>query len=291
MSNPRWSYSRFSTFKSCKNKYKLQYLDQFVVIGREVDVADKGLSIHQIAEQLNSEMTFEQLMDIAKKDLETRSFDQEKFPVIKAIPRLWEWYQEFIVPFEKSGFRLYKESWERGIIEEQNFVGALDTLLIKEETNDIRIYDFKTAKTANASTYKSQLYLYTYLIAKRLGIEDFSNKIKLFVFFPLSDLKDEEVSDKEFAKKQAMKMMKQIVFTNEDILSNIEDIRSSIIEDSKTDWANSDPRELAQMSYSCSWCGFCGNKTYCPLSYESGLRFPRKASVLTKESADKLKNG
>jgi hypothetical protein len=286
MANSRWSYSRFSTFNSCQNKYYLQYIKELVVIGKEIEVQDKGLSVHQIAEQMNSKLSFEELMEIAKKDLGERSFDQEKFPVIKAIPRLYEWWQEFIVPYEQKGFELKKESWERGIIANQPIVGALDTLLINEKSKDIRIYDFKTAKTPNASTYQKQLILYAYLIGKRLNIDNISDKVKIFVFFPLANIIEEEVSNKEIAKKQAMKMMKQIIYTDEDIINIILEFEDIIKKDLTIDWNNINPMEIAQLSYGCSWCNFAGNKQYCPLSYNSGLRFSRKAKVLTKQEKE-----
>jgi hypothetical protein len=280
--NPRWSYSRFSTFSSCQNKYNLTYQKELVVVGKEIAVQDKGLSVHQIAEQMNSNLSYEELLEIAKKDLEGRAFDQEKFPILKAIPRLYEWWQEFIVPFEKNNFKLEKEHWERGTLLDKQVVGALDTLLINEISKDIRIYDFKTAKTANASTYQKQLIFYAYLIGTRLGIRNIPEKIKLFVFFPLANLLNEEVSDREIAKKQAMKMMKQIIYTNDDINTIVSEFEDIIKKDETIEWEKSDARETAQLSFYCSWCDFAGNKQYCPLSYESGCRFPRKAKIIHK---------
>jgi hypothetical protein len=260
----------------------LSYRQELSVIGREVAVQDKGLSIHQIAEQMNSSLSYEELLKIAQKDLEGRNFDQEKFPVIKVIPRLYEWWQEFIVPYEKKGFKLFKESWERGTIAEKPVVGALDTCLINESTKEVRIYDFKTPKTPNVSNYQKQLLLYANLIGERLGIANKSEKIKLFIFFPLADMKDDEFSDREIAKKQAMKMMKQIVYTDEDINNVISEFENIIKEDLSLEWDKLSPKDLAQLSFSCSWCDFLGHREYCPLSYESSYRFPRKAKVLTK---------
>jgi hypothetical protein len=287
--NNRWSYSRFSTYSSCKNKYFLTYIKELIVIGKESELADKGLSFHEIAEQMNSQISYEDLIEIAKKDLAGRAFDQEKYPVLKAIPRLYQYWQEFIILYEQTGFKLYKENWERGIIGGKNIVGALDTLLINEETKEVRIYDFKTGKTANTSGYKNQLLLYAYLIGKRLGITDFASKIKLFVFFPLAGLLDEETTDETVAKKMANKMMKQIVYSNEDVQENILNFEIIIAEDAKTDWENQDPMKTAQMSYACSWCNFAGSKQHCPVSYMSGCRFPRSAKIMTKEEYEKTK--
>jgi hypothetical protein len=290
MANPRWSYSRFSTFSSCQNKYNLSYQKELSVIGKEIAVQHKGLAFHEIAEMMNSKLSYEELMIMAQKKIDGKEFDQEKFPVIKAIPRLWEWWQEFVTPFENQGYQLKKESWENGIIADKKIVGALDTLLIDEIKKEVRIYDFKTPKTPNASNYSKQLILYAYLIGTRLGIKNISEHVKLFVFFPLANLKDEELTDKAEAKKQAMKMMKQIDFTEDDIYNVVTEFEEIIKLDATIDWENADPRMLAQLNFTCSWCDFAGNKQYCPISYESGCRFPRKAKVITKEERDAQKN-
>jgi len=290
MSNPKWSYSRFSTFQSCRNKYNLQYIKELIVIGKEVEVADKGLSFHQIAEQMNSKISLEELTSIAIKDLKDREFDQEKYPILKAIPRLYCWWHEFIIPFENQGFTLYKETWERGIILEKPIVGALDTLLINDKTKEVRIYDFKTGKKPDASSYKNQLLLYAYLIGKRLNIEKISEKIKIFVFFPLANIDDNEVTNIDLAKKQSMKMMKQIIYSEEDVLKTLSEFEEIIKEDSTINWEKADPRIDAKISFACSWCNFAGSKQYCPISYDSGCRFPRKAQIMTKEEYEKIKN-
>jgi hypothetical protein len=288
--NQKWSHSRFNTFNTCKNKYKLQYLAQLIVTGKEIEVTDKGLSLHNIAEQMNSKISLEELIEIAKKDLEERKFDQEKFPILKIIPRFFEWWQEFVIPFENNGFKLYKESWEKGTILDKNVVGALDTLLINESTKEIRIYDFKTPKTPNTASYKNQMLLYAFLISRRLKIDNIAEKIKIFIFFPLANIDDDEINNKELAKKQAMKMMKQIIFSDEDIRKIITEYETMIIEDESIDWSLANPMEDAKLGYYCSWCQFAGSKKYCPVSYESGCRLSRSVKIMTKEEYEKTKN-
>jgi hypothetical protein len=287
---PNWSYSRFSTFTSCQNKYLLNYIKELVVVGKEIEVQSKGLALHSIMEFMNSKLSYDELISLAQKNIGEREFDKEKYPVIKTLPRIWEWWREFVIPYENQGFTLLKESWENGTIAEKKIVGALDTLLIKEDTREVRIYDFKTPKNANASSYQKQLILYAYLIGKRLEIDNIPKHIKLFVFFPMADLKDEELTDSELAKKQAMKMMKQIIYTKDDIDKIIHEFEEIIKLESTIDWEKADPRQTAQISFSCQWCSFCGMKKYCPISYESGFRAPRSAKVFTKEEYEKQKN-
>jgi hypothetical protein len=286
--NPKWSASRFGTWLGCKQKYKLNYIDELVVVGRDAEVTTKGLSFHQIAENMDSSKTEADLYKMAQEVLGTFDFDKEKYPVIKAIPRFYMWWQEYIKKYEDQGYTLYRENWENSKIDDQPLVGAIDVLLINEKTNDVRIYDYKTGSTAKISGYENQLLLYVYMIAKRLGITDYS-KIQTYLFFPLAGLKDEDNDDpKKTTEKMMLKTMKQLVFSEQDVKDVITNFEGIIKETGKIDWKNFDPVQNATMSFACSFCGFVGHPKHCPLSYQSNCRFPRKATVMTKEESKKL---
>lgn len=279
----RWSYSRFSTYKSCKNKYFLTYIKKLTVVGLKEELASKGLSFHEIAEKMNSNLSLEELMNIAKKDLEERDFDQSEFPILQTIPRLYQFWQNFIIPYENQGYKLIKESEEFGKIGDTDLIGYIDSLLINEQEKKAIILDFKTGKTPNTSSYKSQLLLYAYMIGKKLGITNFADNIKLYVFFPLASSSEEESSNSDLAKEMALKMIKRIIYTNEDVENNINDFDAILKEEKELDWEKQNITDLSNFSFACNWCPFAGNKQYCPLSYERGKRFLRSAKVLTRE--------
>jgi len=284
MANPRWSASRFGTFKGCKNKYNIVYIKELVVSGRESPLAAKGLSFHEIAEWMDSSKTLRGLTTFAKKKLKDATFDQEKYPIIKAIPRFYYWWQDYIKKYEEQGFELFRENWEYGKIDEHNVIGAIDVLLINPKTKEVKIVDYKTSSQAKLNGYENQLLLYVYLLSKRLKIkeEDITKKIETYGFFPLAGLKDEELSDPEIAKKMMMKNMKQLVYTIEDVDNALKEFRDIIKESDNTDWENIDPKEAATMSFACSFCDACGHQLLCPISYQAGLRFPRKAKIHLK---------
>jgi hypothetical protein len=286
--NNRWSASRFSCFTGCKQKYYLTYIRELVVIGREAEVATKGLSFHQIAEEMDSSKSEQDLFTIAEKILDEANFDKEKYPVIKSIPRFYLWWQTYIKPYEDKGWTLSKENWENGKIDESPLVGAIDVLLISPDKKEAIIIDYKTAATAKADGYKQQLLLYTYMIAKRLKIKDYT-KIKCYVFFPLSGLKEENNDDpKKTTEIMMQKTMKQILFTSEDVDATISEFKQIVDASSKTDWDHWDSTTGSTLSYSCSFCAFLGNKECCPESYNHSFRFPRRAKVLTKLEAKAL---
>jgi hypothetical protein len=286
--NNRWSASRFGTWLGCKQKYKLVYNDELVVIGRDAEVATKGLAFHEIAEHMDSTKTEADLYEMAKEVLGTKDFDQEKYPVIKAIPRFYMWWQEYVKKYEDQGYTLYRENWENSKLDDKPLVGAIDVLLINEKTKDVRIYDYKTGSTAKIAGYENQLLLYVYMIAKRLGISDYS-KLQTYLFFPLAGLKDENNEDpKKTTEKMMLKTMKQLIFTEQDVNDVITNFKNIINETESIDWDKWDAVQNATMSFACSFCSFVGHSKHCPLSYASNCRFPRKAVVMTKEEAKKL---
>jgi hypothetical protein len=286
--NPNWSASRFGTFSGCKNKYKLTYIDSLVVVGKDSELASKGISFHSIAEAMDSSKTIDEITKEAVSVLSDTTFDQEKYPVLKSIPRFFLWWKEYVTKFEDAGYKLSKENWERGEILGNPIVGAIDLLLINYKTKEYRIYDYKTGATAKIAGYENQLLLYAWMVGKRLELTDdeIAEKCKLYVFFPLAGLKDETPDNTE---KMMLKNMKQLVFTTHDIEETINFFSSVILESEKTDWDKFDPVANSTMSFACSFCGFCGNKDYCSTTYTAGLRFPRKAKVMTKAEAKELK--
>jgi hypothetical protein len=289
MANHRFSASRFGTYLGCKTKYKHVYQSELVVVGREAEVALKGTSFHLIAEKMEIGWTLDQLYDYAKEILGQQTFDQEKYPVIKSIPRFYRWWQEYVEPAVADGFKLYKENWENSSLNGKALCGAIDVLLINDKTKEVKIFDYKTAASAKLDGYEGQLLLYAYMISKRLKIAeaDIPSKIKLYLFFPLAGIKTEDPDDADKVEKNMLKNVKQLIYTAKDVSEKIAQFAAIIDEDEKTDWDALDLKQNATMNFTCGFCQFCGHPRYCPLSYESGLRFPRKALVMPKDEYKK----
>jgi len=286
MANPRYSASRFGCFDSCKLKYKWVYVDEFVAVGKQAELATKGLAFHEIAEAMDSSKSIDDLNDIAKGILEGMEFDQEKYPVIKAIPRFFLWWQEYIRKWESEGFVLEKESWQYSALEGKSIVGAIDVLLINESTKEVIIIDFKTGSTAKVAGYENQLLLYAYMMKNKLKTK--YDKIKTYLFFPLAGLKDEDVDNPDSVKKMMLKTFKEMIFSEDDVKDVLNNFKKIIKESDTTDWENLDLVQNSNMSFACSWCDFCGHPEYCPVTYKSGMRFPRKAKIMTKAELKEL---
>jgi hypothetical protein len=299
MSNPRWSYSRFGTLDMCPISYKNKYEKEFVVVGKGNELATKGLSFHEIAEWMDSTKDLDELYAYAQAKLELMKIDQEKYPVLKSIPRFYAWWQDYVKIFENKGFILEREKWMNfklpGV--DAPVVGAMDVVLINPKTKFVRIYDYKTAKSANADSYKKQLLLYSYAIGKSLNMnfEEMQRKISCYVFFPMFNVKDEESEDASKCLKNMLKAMKEIVVTAEDISSTIDDLCAKYKKACDTDWDSVTDADGTPGFY-CSFCDFLAAPTLpdigftgCKCTREQGFLWKRSWKIMTKAEMKALK--
>ena len=289
--NPKYSASRFTTYSNCLQKYKLTYIDELVVENREFAVQKKGLVFHSIAENTSIGESYESLFKRAEQTIKDANFtdeELEKYPIIKAIPGFYFWWQKYVESSVKEGFMLYKEQWENGELCGEPLCGALDVCLINEQTKQFKIFDYKSGSQEKLSDgYKDQLLLYVYMLSKKYNIPDdkIVDSFKCYLFYPLAGIKDIDVTNAVKVEKRALKSTLEYRFTLEEYHDTIKRF-SDIIEDTKKrDWEKLDQVENAKLDFSCGFCGFCGHPRYCKLSYDSGLTFPRSAKVMTKEES------
>jgi hypothetical protein len=291
--NPRWSASRVSTYKSCKLKYKTTYIDEFVATGgTDADVTQKGLSIHEIAEWYDSSKSYDELVAFAQSHLDKADFDQEKYPVIKAMPRFYQFWEKNVRALEALGFTLTKENWEHFEINNAKFVGALDVLLINPSTNEVRIFDYKSGKKAAINDdYRTQLLIYCLAIGQRLKMTpaEIVKNVKCYLFFPLAGITDEE-SDSAIASKMMLKSLKELKYKEQDLRDVTEELTKIIDASNAEDWSTVDGMS-GSLSYACGWCPFAGGLksqashdsfTPCELSYKQGLRSSRGVKYVLK---------
>lgn len=294
--NPKYSASRFSAYKSCKLKYKLSYIDELVVENREFSVQKKGLVFHEIAENMQIGDTYETLKERAEKMIAESGMSEEeltKYPLMKALPGFYFWWQTYIEENVKNGFQILKEHWESGQLADAPLTGALDVLLINEETKQFRILDYKTGSIAKLDDgYKAQLLLYVYMLAEKYSIphDEIKDRFKCYLYYPLAGLKSLDADDEAKVQKQTLKNTLEYMFTLDEYDDAIKEFESIIRDTETRDWNELDPATEAEMSFSCSFCGFCGHPRYCPLTNSNGMTFPHSAKVMTKEEQKALKS-
>jgi hypothetical protein len=295
MANKNYSASRFGTFKDCLQKYKLTYIDELVVENREFSVQKKGLVFHKIAEETQVGESYDSIYKRAENEIASSGMtneELEKYPLLKAIPGFYFWWQTYVEnAVNNEGYSLFKEQWENSELNGEPLVGALDVCLINEKEKKFKILDYKSGSSAKLSDgYKNQLLLYVYMLAKKYNIptNELTDRFKCYLFYPLAGIKTVDVNNKEAIQKLALKNTLEYKFTVDDYNDLVTEF-SKIINETKTkDWSALDPLEAANLSFSCSFCGFCGHPKYCKLSYDSGLTFPHSAKVMTKEESKLL---
>lgn len=288
--NLKYSASRFSTYSSCLQKYKLTYIDELVVANREFSVQKKGLVFHSIAEHTEIDDTYEDVYKKAEatiKEFGMTDEELEKYPILNAIPSFYFWWQKYVVDKVKNeGYVLNKECWENGTLNKAPLTGALDVCLINEQEKKFVILDYKSGSSAKLSEgYCNQLLLYVYMLAQKYQIpeNELTDRFRCYLFYPLAGIKNIDISDSAKVEKLALKNTLEYKFTLDDYHKLISDFSSIIDKTNETNWEDLDQVQSSNLSFSCSFCSFCGHPKYCKLSYDSGLFFPRSAKVMTKE--------
>lgn len=294
--NPNYSASRFSTYNQCLLKYKYSYIDDLVVVGREFAVQKKGTVFHQIAEETQIGESFDSVKARAEAlvNKELSKEELEKYPVMNAIPGFYFWWQTYVEPYVKDGYKLYKEQWERGELDGAPIVGALDVCLVNEEKKLFHIYDYKTGSAAKISDgYKNQLLLYVYMLSKKYDVpeDEITKRFECYLYYPLTkDIRDIDINDEEKIKKLTLKNTLRCIFTDDEYQNTLKSFRKIIADTKSKDWASLDQMKDGNMSFSCSYCQFCGHPRYCALTNKAGMTFPHSAKIMTKDEAKALKN-
>ena len=280
MASKNFSVSRVKCFQSCPLQYKYKYVDGWKTSATKYsDDIQKGLALHETFEHF-PETTLEDASALLHKNLEKYPVNHELYPLEileTGVKRYYHFWNSFVKPLLDDGYKATKETWMRGNISNQPFIGALDLLLKKGD--DTIIIDYKTASSMSASSYKEQLLVYTYLNNNDLSVA--AEKTRLYIFFPLGKLKtgDEYGSD----VKSSLSCLKQIKFEKADLVTVVDKFQASIETITTKDWNTVDTKD-ATVHFGCKWCDYKGSVENengfngCPLSYNVGERQSRGTS-------------
>lgn len=271
------SISRLKNFKHCPLSYLYTYVEKFRP--EEVQpiwVQTKGLVLHQTFEELLKYenytgdapgMPYQKADTVKALEIFKHAMDENNFPIDKAIEfnlklGLKRWLSFKHDYLDKRSLELghlfYAEKqYNEKLFGETTTITILD-LLEDCGNGDYIIYDYKTPKSVDVTRYKEQLILYAYSIAVAKGIisagskdfETVAKHFKLFVFFPLVDLKTETYE----------KCLKQLEFTTEDLENVMEDVKNTCSIIDGYDFTR--PAEALQISnpnFQCKWCAYYGS--------------------------------
>lgn len=276
----KWSASRVGTMADCPLKYRLSYIEGWKRFPADNVLANKGLSFHETVEHYNGSNK-DELRELLKKNIETYQVDTEDFDVNEGLERFFIWWEKCIEPKKAQGYTVSCEKWSGGFIAGEEFCGKLD--LILESPDKVEIVDYKTSKTMNPANYKNQLVLYAYMEGQKRGwsIKQIAENISLKLFFPIA-----KIENADTLEERAMKSYKEVLI-NEDIIKEVikDYYEKTVNQINATDWTKCTD---FNMSYSCSWCPYCGAKPNgdfigCPATVTAGLEMPEGSFIAKKE--------
>lgn len=249
-----YSHSSLASYEGCKLKFKYTYIDHWKAVPELPNKwAAKGLAFHESVEfwkkhsdlinkDINTQADLEELMkfNIAKYNVE------DNMNVLSGAPIFIVYYNNFVQPKINDGYKEEHEYCVRGDIAGNKFVGYIDVFLSKG--NKFCIYDYKTAKSINADSYKSQLLLYAYLIGLTKGMttKQITENAELAIIGPLAS--------KANAEKPATYFY-PIAFTEQDLIDEISHLSDTIKAVQSENWDNIGPVS-GSMSFACNFCPY-----------------------------------
>lgn len=280
-----WSASKAGTYKSCKLKFYYTYINKFIPSEKaNTELADKGTAFHETAEHYVTGQSHEEAKNYLHERCKALNVDVEKYNEDAALERFFIFWEEFVAKRENEGWKVFKEAEVRNKINGEDFIGFLD-LCLESPDGDIIITDYKSGKSGNASSYKTQQVLYAYMkgIEKGWSIEETAKRVKLYIFFPFTE---QSKPITQFDKMLAS--VKEIKYSAQDMEDIINDLVNTVNSSNTVDWVNIDKQSLAEFNYTCNFCPFLGSVEDgefpgCKCSYDKGFRQKRGLKFTSKE--------
>ena len=127
---PKWSYSRISTFDACMLKYYYRYVRPFDPNQEaNTEAAHKGSCFHEMAEQMESGKTMEEMQQILEDKILEHKVDRTKYSEDEAFRRFMLFWPEYVTKKEAEGYVTRKEFTFKSNIDNHLYTGNLDLSL------------------------------------------------------------------------------------------------------------------------------------------------------------------
>lgn len=171
----RYSFSKLSSFNTCKYGYKLTYIDHVKGIGN--CFSSYGSEVHSIMERYaKGEIELWDLSDVFEWEFDAAV--PEKFPSLQFCPDMRKLYYEQGVTFlqnfpgyDDCNIMEVEESFDYDI-DDWTFTGIID-LVFEDKDGRLIIQDYKSKSSFKSkreqAEYARQLYLYSMHISKKFG--------------------------------------------------------------------------------------------------------------------------
>jgi hypothetical protein len=210
----RYSYSKISTYKQCKFKFKLKYLDKNYLFSANI-ATDFGSLVHSIEEDIAAALQAGQLVNyIALKNkfiIECRKLAL-KYPTEFFMPDKSDrtYHEKMYLYLDSAIYRLenflkqnpnlriigIEQKFEYDYDGVHSFNGSIDRAFINIETDELLIQDIKTwSVPAQNNELKAPLQFAVYMMAAQNIWGTELSKIKCEYDLPLCDITQPALSD------------------------------------------------------------------------------------------------
>lgn len=210
----RYSYSKISTYKQCKFKFKLKYLDKNFLYSANI-ATDFGSLVHETEEAIALALQAEQPVNyVALKNkfiIESRKLALKYPTEFFAADKSGRTYRDKTYLYLDSAiYRLEKflknnpslrilgveQKFEYNYDDVHSFNGSIDRAFLNIDTNEILIQDIKTwAVPAQSSELKAPLQFAVYMMAAQELWNVEASKVKCEYDLPLCDIVQPAQSD------------------------------------------------------------------------------------------------
>ena len=210
----RYSYSKISTYKQCKFKFKLKYLDKNFLYSANI-ATDFGSLVHETEEAIALALQAEQPVNYVvlknKFIIESRKlalkYPTEFFTADKSgrtyRDKTYLYLDSAIYRLEKflknnPSLRILgvEQKFEYNYDDVHSFNGSIDRAFLNIDTNEILIQDIKTwAVPAQSSELKAPLQFAVYMMAAQELWNVEASKVKCEYDLPLCDIVQPAQSD------------------------------------------------------------------------------------------------
>ena len=147
------SKSKINTFIECPRKFKYRYIDEITEEANKYMLL--GTEVHEIAEEIAIELMEGNEIDDVFSNLD---YDDKLEDHIKGL-------EKFFNDIYSNGYEIF--SAEEFIVDEKSNMNGIVDIVIRNENDELIIFDYKTGQPRDIGKYKLELCVYKILLESK----------------------------------------------------------------------------------------------------------------------------
>ena len=147
------SKSKINTFIECPRKFKYRYIDEITEEANKYMLL--GTEVHEIAEEIAIELIEGNEIDDVFSNLD---YDEKLEDHIRGL-------EKFFNDIYSNGYEIF--SAEEFIVDEKSNMNGIVDIVIRNENDELIIFDYKTGQPRDIGKYKLELCVYKILLESK----------------------------------------------------------------------------------------------------------------------------